>query len=82
MARRNESSRTASATSAYLPNMSLSGSRAALTLDDPAGVLQGGGKTMRHITVKRLSDLDQTEIRAYLRQARKRAGLSTAASSG
>jgi Domain of unknown function (DU1801) len=45
-------------------------------LDDPAGVLQGAGKTMRHITVKRLSDLDQPEIRAYLRQARKRAGLT------
>src|ERR1700730_15006594 len=26
-------------------------------LDDPAGVLQGTGKTMRHITLKKLSDL-------------------------
>ena len=44
-------------------------------LDDPAGVLQGTGKAMRHITLKKLSDLDRPEIRPYLRQARKRAGL-------
>ena len=44
-------------------------------LDDPAEVLQGAGKGMRHITLKRLSDLDKPEIRAYLRRARKRAGL-------
>lgn len=44
-------------------------------LDDPAGVLQGTGKAMRHITLKELSDLDRPEIRAYLRQARKHAGL-------
>jgi CBS-domain-containing membrane protein len=30
---------------------------------------------MRHIRLNRLSDLDRPEIRAYLRQARKRAGL-------
>ena len=44
-------------------------------LKDPAGILQGSGKLMRHITVKRLSDLDRPEIRAFLRQARKQAGL-------
>ena len=44
-------------------------------LDDPRGVLQGTGKAMRHITLKKLSDLDRPEIRACLRQARKRAGL-------
>jgi hypothetical protein len=44
-------------------------------LDDPAGVLYGTGKGMRHITLKKLSDLDRPEIRTYLRQARKRAGL-------
>ena len=44
-------------------------------LDDPAGVLQGTGKAMRHITLKKLSDLDRPEIRAFLRQARKHAGL-------
>src|SRR5216683_1027231 len=44
-------------------------------LDDPAGVLQGTGKGLRHITVKKLSDLDRPEIRPYLRQAREHAGL-------
>ena len=44
-------------------------------LKDPAGVLQGTGKAMRHITVKKLSELDRTEIRRFLRQARKHAGL-------
>ncbi len=42
---------------------------------DPAGILEGSGKRMRHIRVKRLSDLDRPEIRAFLRQARRRAGL-------
>jgi hypothetical protein len=44
-------------------------------LSDPAGVLQGAGKAMRHISLKKVSDLDRPEIRAYLRQARTRAGL-------
>jgi hypothetical protein len=44
-------------------------------LKDPAGVLQGTGKGMRHITLKKLSDLDGPEIRRYLRQARRQAGL-------
>ena len=44
-------------------------------LDDPAGILKGTGKTMRHITLKKLSDLDRPAIRGYLRQARRRAGL-------
>jgi hypothetical protein len=44
-------------------------------LDDPAGVLQGTGKAMCHIALNTLSDLDRREIRFYLRQARKRAGL-------
>jgi hypothetical protein len=44
-------------------------------LDDPAGVLQGTGKAMRHITLKKLSDLDRPEIRPYLRHARRQAGL-------
>jgi hypothetical protein len=30
---------------------------------------------MRHITVKKLSELDRPEIRAFLRRARKHAGL-------
>jgi hypothetical protein len=44
-------------------------------LEDANGVLQGSGKAMRHITLKTLSELDRPEIRAYLRQARKHAGL-------
>ena len=44
-------------------------------LEDARGVLQGSGKAMRHITLKKLSELDRPEIRAFLRQARKRAGL-------
>jgi hypothetical protein len=45
-------------------------------LNDSYGVLQGTGKRMRHVTVKNLSGLDRPEIRAYLRQARKHAGLT------
>lgn len=44
-------------------------------LDDAGRVLQGTGKTMRHISLKKLAELDRPEIRAFLRQARKRAGL-------
>jgi len=44
-------------------------------LDDPAGVLQGTGKAMRHLRLKKLSDLDRPEIRALLQQARTHAGL-------
>jgi hypothetical protein len=43
-------------------------------LDDASGALQGAGKVMRHITLKKLSELDRPEIRAYLRRARKGAG--------
>ena len=44
-------------------------------LEDARGILQGKGKAMRHIRLNRLSELDRPELRAYLRQARKRAGL-------
>src|SRR5438067_9894105 len=44
-------------------------------LKDANGVLEGTGKTWRHISLKRLSELDRPEIRVYLREARKRAGL-------
>ena len=43
-------------------------------LKDAPGMLEGTGKAMRHIKLKRLSELDRPEIRAYLRQARKLAG--------
>jgi hypothetical protein len=45
-------------------------------LEDARGILKGTGSRMRHITLKKLSELDRPEIRAYLRQARKRAGLT------
>jgi hypothetical protein len=44
-------------------------------LEDRAGILQGIGKAMRHITLTKLSDLDRPEIRRYLRKARRVAGL-------
>jgi hypothetical protein len=44
-------------------------------LDDPAEVLRGTGKSMRHISLKTLSDLDRPEIRGFLRKARRDAGL-------
>jgi hypothetical protein len=44
-------------------------------LRDPAGVLKGSGKLMRHISLKKLSALDRPEIRAFLRRARRHAGI-------
>jgi hypothetical protein len=44
-------------------------------LNDTAGLLMGTGKAMRHIRLLKLSDLDRAEIRRFLRQARKNAGL-------
>ena len=43
-------------------------------LDDTSGMLRGAGKAMRHIQVRRLSELDRPELREYLRQARRQAG--------
>jgi hypothetical protein len=43
-------------------------------LTDPAGILEGDGKAMRHIKVRKLSELDRPELRAYLREARQRSG--------
>ena len=44
-------------------------------LSASANMLIGTGKRMRHITLKKLSELDQPEIRACLREARRVAGL-------
>jgi len=44
-------------------------------LKDPRGILEGSGKSWRHIKLRGLAALDQPEIRACLRDARKRAGL-------
>lgn len=41
------------------------------SLDDPAGVLQGTGKRIRHITIKTPADLARPEIRSFLRRAQK-----------
>ena len=46
-------------------------------LEDSGGILRGFGKAMRHIRLTEAFDLDRPEIRAYLRQARKGAGLAT-----
>lgn len=42
------------------------------TLADPKGILQGDGKRIRHITIKTVEDLQQPEIRSYIRRARKK----------
>jgi hypothetical protein len=50
-------------------------SRAVPTWTILLGFCKGTGKGMRHVRLHTLSDLDRVEIRAFLRQARKRAGL-------
>src|SRR5438094_2054256 len=45
-------------------------------LTDAHGMLKGSGKAMRHLRLDRLSDLDRPELRAYIREARKRAGVA------
>ena len=44
-------------------------------LPDARGVLQGTGKTWRHLKLANLTELDRPELRAFLRRARKRGGL-------
>jgi hypothetical protein len=44
-------------------------------LDDPTRVLCGSGKMMRHVVVKSQADLTRREIRALLRDARRKAGI-------
>jgi hypothetical protein len=43
------------------------------SLADPKGILQGAGKQIRHLTIKTAEDLDRPELRAYIRQAIKKA---------
>ena len=45
-------------------------------LQDHAGVLQGTGTWMRHISVRKRSDLDRPDLREYLQRARKHEGLT------
>jgi Domain of unknown function (DU1801) len=47
-------------------------------LKDADGLLQGAGKGMRHLRLRKLSELDRPEIRRFLRQARRLAGLRRA----
>jgi len=44
-------------------------------LEDPAGLLEGTGKAMRHIQLHALEELGRREIRGLLRSARKNAGI-------
>lgn len=38
-------------------------------LADPAGILEGAGKQIRHIKIRTPSDLERSEVRAYMRRA-------------
>ena len=44
-------------------------------LSDPARILRGSGKIMRHVTLTSLADLDNVSVRKMLREARKDAGM-------
>jgi hypothetical protein len=53
-----------------------------IDLSDPQGLLEGRGTRMRHIKIRKLSDLDRQEIREFLRQARRNAGMTRSRSKG
>jgi hypothetical protein len=46
-----------------------------IDLTDKHHLLQGSGKTLRHMRVERLEELARPELRAYLREARRRSPL-------
>ena len=54
----------------YTKHVNLGFNRGA-TLADPAMLLQGSGKSVRHVTIRTLSDLKRPEILDLLRSARK-----------
>jgi hypothetical protein len=56
----------------YAKHVNLGFNRGA-TLNDPQGILKGGGKSIRHITLNSMADLAKPEIRAYLQRARDQA---------
>jgi hypothetical protein len=58
----------------YRKHVTLGFSRG-VELDDDRGFLEGTGKAMRHVRLRKLSDLEWPEIRRYLRKARRHAGL-------
>ena len=39
------------------------------SLDDPKGLLQGKGQYVRHVKVRKVADIDEATLRAFLRQA-------------
>jgi len=43
------------------------------TLEDPKGILEGSGKRIRHIKIRKAEDLERPELRAYIRRACKKA---------
>lgn len=43
------------------------------SLPDPKGILAGEGSRIRHISIKSPDDLKRSELRAYIRRARKQA---------
>ncbi len=45
-------------------------------LENASDPLEGSGKAMRHMKLRKLSELDRPAVRTYLRRARKHAGLS------
>jgi Domain of unknown function (DU1801) len=46
-----------------------------IDLADQHHLLKGSGKALRHIRVEHLQELDRPELRAYLREARRRSPL-------
>ncbi len=46
-------------------------------LDDPAGLLEGTGKRLRHVKIRRPEDLKKRSLQALIRQAAKRAAFSS-----
>ena len=44
-------------------------------LSDPGQSLRGSGKTMRHLRISSVDDLERQDLRAFLQQARRLAGL-------
>lgn len=61
--------------SAWRQHVTLGFSRG-IDLADPAGILHGAGKAMRHVRLQSIEDVGRPEIRALLRQARKNAGIT------
>jgi hypothetical protein len=57
----------------YLDHVNLGFNRGAL-LPDPNGVLEGTGKLIRHVTMRRQTELDRPFVRRYLQAAIEQVG--------